>query len=135
VRQAEATEDPAGFRVLIARERQEDVLRPDVGSAELSCLVVGRKDRSLRIGGERRRHVHRLAAIGLVLDLSGHRLRVGTRLFEDVDDDLVGERTEQEVIRVEVEDPPFRGGLGGPLEKFARRVAEQPGHLHLLDRP
>jgi hypothetical protein len=56
-------------------------------------------------------------------------------LFEDVDDDLVGERTEQEVIRVEVEAPPFRGGLGGPLEKLACRVAEQLGHVHLLDRP
>ena len=133
VREAELPKGRAGLGVLVPRERQQDVLRADVGGAELHRLLVRPEDRALGVRRERGRHVQRLTLLGRVLDLRGDRLRICPRLIEQVHDDLVAERSDQEVIRVEIEAPPRRGRLRGPLEQLPRRVAEPLGDVDLFD--
>ena len=80
VRDSEAREQLAGRILLVASEREQDVLGPDVGGAELPRLVVGGEKRGLRVRRERRRDIGALRLLGLVLDLARDRLGVGTDL-------------------------------------------------------
>ena len=133
VRKAELPKGRAGLGVLVPRERQQDVFRADVRGAELHRLLVRPEDRALGVRRERGRHVERLTLLGRVLDLRGDRLRIRPGLFEQVHDHLVAEGSDQEVIRVEIEAPPRRGRLRGPLQELPRRVAEPLGDVDLFD--
>jgi hypothetical protein len=64
---AEAREQLAGRILLVASEREQDVLRPDVRGVELPRLVVGGENRRLRVRRERRRDVGGLRLLGLVI--------------------------------------------------------------------
>ena len=133
VTEPEPLEDLAGPGVLIAREGQQDVLGPDVGGPHLACLLVAREDRSLGVGRQGRGDVGGLASFGLLLDLCGDGLRIGAHLFQHVHNHLVVERRSQQVVGVEVEAAPLDGCRRRPLEELARRVAEERGHVDLLD--
>ena len=49
VRDAEALEQVAGLRLVVAREREQDVLGADVRGAELARLLVRGEERGLRV--------------------------------------------------------------------------------------
>src|SRR4029450_2159467 len=77
VRDAEALQHLPGLALLIARKREQHVLRADVRRAELARLLVGGEQGGLRVGSERRRQVRPLALLRLLLELCGDRVRVG----------------------------------------------------------
>ena len=54
VREPEAREEPAGIRLLVCREGEQNVLGPDVRGAQGPGLVVGREQRPLGVRGQRR---------------------------------------------------------------------------------
>jgi hypothetical protein len=109
------------------------LLGADVGRPDLACLLVGREDRSLGVGRQRRGDVCGLASFGLLLDLCGHRLRIGAHLLQDVHHDLVVERRPEEMVGVQVQASPFHCRLGRPLQQLSSGVAEERGDVDLLD--
>jgi hypothetical protein len=129
---AEALEQLPGRRLLVARECEQHVLGPDVGGTELARLLVGGKQRGLRVRGQRGGDVSPLALLGLLLELGRDGARVGADLLENVTDDVVLERAEEQVVALEVEASPFQRGLGGALKQLPGRVAEEPSDVHAL---
>ena len=135
VRDAEPLQELPGLALLVAGEREQDVLGPDVRGAELARLVVGGKERRLRVRRERGGHVGALAFVGLLLELGRDRLGVGVDLPQHVPDDVVGERGVQEVVGVEVQAAPLERGLGRALEELPGGVAEELGDVDALNLP
>ena len=60
--------------LVVAREREQHVLRADVGRPELARLLVGGEQRSLRVRRERRCDVRPLRLLRLLLELRRDRL-------------------------------------------------------------
>ena len=116
MRDREPLEQRAGLRLGVARERQQDVLGPDVGGADLAQFLVGGQEACLRVGGERWRNVRALLRVCFLLDLRRDRSRIGPDLPEHVLDDVVLGRRPEEVGRINVEASPLRGLLGRALE-------------------
>ena len=132
MRDAEPLEQLARRRLLVAREREQHVLGPDVGGAELARLLVGREKCSLRVGGKRRGDVGAVSLLRFLLELRRNRVGVGADLLEDVADDVVLERAEEQVVALEVEAPPLQRRLRGPLKQLPGRVAEELGDVDAL---
>ena len=107
VRDAEALRAARRRVSVVARERKQHVLGPDIRGAELARLLVGSEQGRLRVRGERGRDVGPLALLGLLLDLGRDRLRIGVDLVEHVADDVVLERRVEQVVGVEVEAAPL----------------------------
>jgi hypothetical protein len=55
-------ERPSSRRVPCAQDAQQDVLRPDVRTAELTCLLLGERDDQSRLHGEALEHRYVLRA-------------------------------------------------------------------------
>jgi hypothetical protein len=108
------------------------MLGPDVGGAELARLLVGREQGSLGVRGQRGRDVRALGFLRLLLELGRNRVGLGAGLLEDVADDIVLERAEEQVVALEVEAPPLERRLRGPLEELTGGVAEELGDVDAL---
>jgi hypothetical protein len=74
------------------------VLGAHVGGAELARLLVRRQQRGLRVGCQRGGDVGALALLGLLLELGRDRVGIRADLFEDVADDVVLKRAEEQVV-------------------------------------
>ena len=132
VRDTETLHQLPGPRLRIAGQREQHVLRADVGRAELARLLVRSEQRRLRIRRQRRRNVGTLTAIGLLLDLCRDRVRIRIDLAEDMPDDPVLHRGVQQVVGIEVEAAPLDRRLRRALQKLARRIAEELRHVDPL---
>ena len=132
MRDTETLQQLPGPRLRIAGQREQHVLRADVGRAELTRLLVRSEQRRLRVRRQRRRHVGTLTTIGLLLDLRRDRVRIRIDLAKDMPDDLVLHRGVQQVVGVEVEAAPLDRRLRRALQKLARRIAEELRHVDPL---
>ena len=131
---SEARQQLSGRLLLVPRQREQHVLRADVGGAELARFLVGREQHGFRVGGEGRRDVGARPLVGLLLDLLGDRAGVRAELLQHVAHDVVLNSSPEQVIGVEVEAAPLERLLRRPLEELAGRVAEGFRHVDLLDR-
>ena len=68
----------------------------------------------------------------LLLDLRRDRVGFCPDLLEDVPDDVVLERAEEQMVALEVEAPPFQRRLRGALKQLPGRVAEELGDVDAL---
>ena len=105
---AEARQQFSGRLLLVPRQREQHVLRADVGGAELARFLVGREQDGFRVGGEGRRDVRALAVLGLFLDLLGDRAGVRAELLQHVAHDVVLNGCPEQVVGVEVETAPLQ---------------------------
>jgi hypothetical protein len=135
VRDAEALQHLPGLALLIARKREQHVLRADVRRAELARLLVGGEQGGLRVGSERRRHVRPLAFLRLLLELRGDRVGVGVELLQDVTYHALLKRAGEQVVALEVEASPVERRLRRALKEPAGGVAEELRHVDGLGAP
>ena len=106
---------------------------PTYDAPELARLVIGGKERRLRVRRERRRDVGPLVLFGLLLELRRDRVRIDVDLAENVTHDLVLQGGVEQVVAVEIEAPPLERGVGRTLQKLASGVAKELGDVDPLD--
>src|SRR5215211_4747765 len=132
VGESEAREEPAGLRLLVCGQREQNVLGTDVGGTKGPRLVVGGKQSPLGVGGQRWRDVRAPALLCLLLQLGPDGLRVCTHLLEHAPDHPILQCSIEVVLAAQVEAAPLHCLLGCPLQEVGRGIGEVLGYVDLL---
>ena len=110
----------------VERQREQQMFGADVGRPQGAGDLVRVEQGAL--GGRRQlgRHVPRLAAAGVLLDLGPDLVRVGAGALQPVPGALLPRRRPQQVVGVQVETSPLRRLRRRVPQHLARRFAHQP---------
>ena len=119
----------------VDRQREQQVLRPDVGGTEGAGDLPRVEQRPLGRRGEAGHFFPGLAVVGPRLDVPGQRVRVRAGRAQQPADRLLTGRGPQQVIGVEVGIPPPRRLRGGVPDQLAGLVGEQLADVDPLHGP
>ena len=121
---------PARPGLGVHRQREQDVLGPDVGGADRAGDLVRVQQGALGARRQLRRLAARRAPLVLLLDAGDQRVRVGARPGQQLAGGLQPGRGPQQLLGVQVR-AALPGGLRrGRAEQFAGWLAHQPGDVH-----